>query len=897
MNDERMPDGRTLRSRLAKIDSLVSLPGLVVIGAFLATVLRLTPGEWKCFGIAACIFAAMVATVSESLRRRMHGPLSAYLDASAAGNETSEAALHSAFETAISLPRRMMVMMVGVWLSAAVVVPIAAWAVGDPGWFDPTRFAVLAVAAFCGGAFSAGFVFFGSKRCLDDVRDGLAARIPDPDVRRGLIAPLSLARKLQFAVAGSSVASLIFAMGLAYSRAAGGLEELALSWQGDVLASLAERLETPERAEPDFEAELDGEGAPGEGDLPGEGVGFAFEEPAEPRVPDLEEAVLSIIPDTALLPHPIDFALLDDALEGADLDDRTVAAIREAVEDGEATGRLDQTALVFLRSWRVLSDGRVVVASTPRAALHQSLGNMGFAMAAVLLLAVALSLGVAHMFSSDVRRAADAIRDGAERLALGDLRELVAHESEDELGDLSRSFGRMGQALRNMVARVAEAADRVDATAGDMSSISQSVAAASADQVRRIQQAAELMSEIKSQVNEVAGSAHALNVSVEESSSSILELGAAGDELNDTASVLGEKVDEVSTSIEEMVRSVNQVSNSSEALADIAGETSSSMEEMASAMRAVDTTAEKTAGLSRDVVASAESGQEKVRQTIEGMEAIRDATDTAEGVIRSLGERTKEIGAILDVIDDVADETNLLALNAAIIAAQAGEHGRAFSVVADEIKELADRVLASTKEIGGLIRSVQEESANVTGAIEAGSRSVASGVELSADAGVSLERITASSRESGTRIGEIVTAVREQTKAAAHVVDLMERVRGGVEQIGAAGAEQSRGNEIVHRSSVTMREVAQQVRRTTEEQSRGFGRIRESVEGVRLAVETINGSLQDQSSACSQVAEFLEQVYERTRANEESGQRMDDAMRGLLGQAESLRNDVEKFRI
>ena len=115
------------------------------------------------------------------------------------------------------------------------------------------------------------------------------------------------------------------------------------------------------------------------------------------------------------------------------------------------------------------------------------------------------------------------------------------------------------------------------------------------------------------------------------------------------------------------------------------------------------------------------------------MEEIREATEAAERVIRGLGARTSEIGGILDVIEDVADETNLLALNAAIIAAQAGEQGKAFSVVAEEIKELADRVLASTKEIASLIGAVQLESENAIGAIEAGSGSVRDGVELAAE--------------------------------------------------------------------------------------------------------------------------------------------------------------------
>jgi methyl-accepting chemotaxis protein len=266
-------------------------------------------------------------------------------------------------------------------------------------------------------------------------------------------------------------------------------------------------------------------------------------------------------------------------------------------------------------------------------------------------------------------------------------------------------------------------------------------------------------------------------------------------------------------------------------------------------------------------------------------------------VIRGLGERAVEIGAIVDVIDDVADETNLLALNAAIIAAQAGDQGRAFSVVADEIKELADRVLASTKEIGGLIRSVQEESTNAVGAIEEGARSVASGVQLSMEAGSSLEDITRSSRDSGSRIQEIVQAVREQTKAASHVVELMERVRDRVEAIQHATSEQDRGNEVVFRSSVAMREVATQLRGTTEEQARGGARIRESIDGVRESVEAINRAIQVQSESNGELMRFLEEVSSRTTANEQSAGRMEAATEALREQSQALHDDVRKFEI
>jgi len=861
MSEVVLPTEKQIRSRTRLLDSVVMLPAGCIAFAYLWAMVDLSRAEWRAVGLAVLGYGLLVTVVIEPLRRRLFAPLGVYLERRAAG-QASLQVRREAFRAVVALPGQQMRIAVLLWISAAVLLPFLIWLQGRGGSDFGYRCLAMALTSLTGGVLSGTFISFGAKQLFTEIRETLAAEIPDPSERAQLVSRTSLTRKVQGIMVGSVVMTLGVSLTLAYARAGDSVDRMALEWQSRVLTAIAAA--------------------------------------TSPEI-DPEQARQTLLPNPAVLPYPTkfsSFALTGPAGAGRDGEvSRWRETVAPAVARGVRGGELRAEAGDELVSWRLASEDRILVARTEKGASRVGFGAFRGLLGFTLIFAVVISLGMAQVLSRDLRNAVSALAGEAERMALGDLRRGRVWESEDELGDLARSFERMGGALRATVGRVAEAADRVDATAGQISAVSQSVAAASADQVRRIQQANELMMQIRQQVGEVADSAQSLNVSVEESSSSILELGAAGDELNDTASVLSAKVDEVSSSIQQMVRSVKQVGSTTERLSDAAAETSSSMEEMASAMRAVDTTAELTARISRDVVTLAESGQAKVSETMTGMEAIRDATDSAERVIRGLGGRAKEIGSILDVIDDVADETNLLALNAAIIAAQAGEQGRAFSVVADEIKELADRVLASTKEIGGLIRSVQEESENAVGAIELGTQSVAIGVERSAEAGSALEEITRASRESGNRIVEIVTAVREQTKATAHVVGLMEGVRDGVEQISVAGSEQDRGNEIVYRSAVTMQEVAQQVRRTTEEQSRGFVRIRESVEGVRSVVESINSSLQEQTQACSQVASFLEQVFDGTRSNEEAAQRMGQAMRDLATQAEALRADVAKFRV
>jgi methyl-accepting chemotaxis protein len=853
-----LPNSPGFRRRILMLYHGIVLPGPAALVALLFALLDLTGVAW----IWLCSFAGGYAVLASAMATKKQlsriGPITTFLDHCSEDRLADEDCL-AGFAATLDLPRSLAMVAMVAW-SATGGLTAVSMALRFRS-FGTTESAIVIIAGLIAGFVAGGILFCAVKREVEEIRVALAAKIPDPELRRAQLKPISLRSKIICGAVGMAAVPMIVALVFFSVKMSAGIQDFTMRWQNGVLDELVDRLDEQE----------------------------------------LSVATTSVLGDESTLAAPLDVTLLDfsapNAGERGRLDAQLVAEIRAERESGFERGSRGSRLFGRVFSWRALAGGSVLVVSTPLRALEFETSRTWIPLAGLLAVAIVISGVLAWLISTDIIRSLGQLSTEVARRASGDLRRGRVFDSEDEIGELSRSFESMAESLRSSLSRIFGAVDQFEETAAGIASISEGVASVTADQVSGIQQAALSTEAIDTQVRGIAESSGVLNSSVEESSSSILELSAAGDDLNETAVTLSEKVDEVSTSMEQIVRSVSQVVESTKALSEASSETSSSMELMANSLAEVDESAEESARLSNYVVSTAESGQEKVRQTIEGMDAIRLATETAEKVIRNLGGRTKEIGAIVDVIDDVADETNLLALNAAIIAAQAGEHGRAFSVVADEIKDLAERVLTSTKEIGDLIRAVQEEGENAIGAIETGTESVASGVDLSAEAGISLEEITRVSRDSGERIQGILKAVRAQARAASHVVELMLKVRGGVDEIRTAAAEQERGNTVVYRSTTAMRDVAQQVRTTTEEQSHGSGRIRESVEGQREAVEQINQALQEQAAACRSAVEFIEEIFAQTRANEESARRMDKASKGLLKQSAGLREDVHRFRL
>jgi methyl-accepting chemotaxis protein len=575
---------------------------------------------------------------------------------------------------------------------------------------------------------------------------------------------------------------------------------------------------------------------------------------------------------------------------------RVVAPFVDALRARVPSARRSAVARPLSLAWtlRLLVVALVGVPAALDMLLERANPELGLGSAVVGVAGIALALGlvVVETVGAAVRGSTASLRAAAHGSLAGAPEAAGWAEFAAVFDAIAALSGRVHDALAAFEAAAAELGEgssQLDATR-------ESVALLTDAQVADVQQLTLSMSSVYSHSEKISESIQNLRIAVDESSSAITELGAAGEQLVATAREMLSRADTVSSSIQRALSSLGDVATSTDVLAGVATDASTSMEQMATSMREVNESAERCSSLSDQVVGVADQGSQIVQQTIDGMQAIREATATAESVIRDLGARAGEIGAIVDVIDGVANETSLLALNAAIIAAQAGEHGRGFSVVAGEIRQLATRVSSSTAEITALIRSVQGESANAIGAIERGAHSVAKGVELSEEAGRSLVEITRVARTNKKLVQGIVSSVSEQTKAATHVVGVIEEVSAQAERIRAAAREQQQGNDVVLEQASAMKEMARQVHHTADEQSRGMRLIVETVENVVSGTDQMGTSVSEQTAGCSRVVAATWEAFKRAKETHDATSRLASVADRLRAGAAEVSELVEKIR-
>lgn len=484
-------------------------------------------------------------------------------------------------------------------------------------------------------------------------------------------------------------------------------------------------------------------------------------------------------------------------------------------------------------------------------------------------------------------------------IARGDLTQKLTlkKESKDEVGILADTFNRMSINLNEMVKSVHNSSENVTRASNIVATSAREVLDGAHSQDAIIDETSRSVDEINTAIKGIADNLEILSNSAEESSSSILELGASIEEVAENMETLSSSVEETTSSVTEMAASIKQVASHINELFKITDNTASAVNQMDAAVKHVEKNTLDTARLSEEAMKDAEEGVVSVEKTIEGINKIYEISVESAKVISSLGDKAQEIGNILNVIDDVAEETNLLALNAAIIAAQAGEHGRGFAIVADEIKDLAERTAASTKEISQLIRTVQEESQRSVKTVNLGMKTVEEGVHLAQRAGETLKKIYQSSQTTRMMSNEIAKATSEQVKGNRMITESIEKMATMVEEISKATGEQSQGSDQIMRAAQKMRDITIQVKNAIQEQAKGSKHITNATENTRDMVNYINTATQTQQKSTEQVVKSIENIKKISQHTIDSVSKLDRAVASLTGAAESLQMIVSRFKV
>ncbi|MER3405589.1 MAG: hypothetical protein C4289_10920, partial [Chloroflexota bacterium] len=440
---------------------------------------------------------------------------------------------------------------------------------------------------------------------------------------------------------------------------------------------------------------------------------------------------------------------------------------------GEGKKQFDVMRAVFaeaIATERALLDSR----SKEQVAANETLQRViVFGTLLALLSSIAIAMFLSRTLAFEVAQIGAAARQiaredlpsfvaAARAMAAGDLTHSVTMRaarvqvsSKDELGEMAGDFNQMIDGLQEAGAAFAE------------------MSAGLRELVTQVQASANNLAETSEQLGAAAGQTGA---AVQQVTSAIQNVAQGAQEQSGAVRDTNQAMTQLSATISEVARYAAEGARTAETTATTASQMAANVEQVAAAA-------------SQQTRASAEQGAQAVRQAVASMAQIQQVVDQAAARVAELGALGQRIHAVVETIDDIAEQTNLLALNAAIEAARAGEHGKGFAVVADEVRKLAERSQRETRAIAELIAQVQQATSDAVTAMQNGSQAVNEGSARAEQAGAALADILRAVESTVKQVGEIAAAVQEMAASSREVASAMQSMHALIEQTTASAQQ------------------------------------------------------------------------------------------------------------
>lgn len=484
-------------------------------------------------------------------------------------------------------------------------------------------------------------------------------------------------------------------------------------------------------------------------------------------------------------------------------------------------------------------------------------------------LAVVVAIGVLGLafISRVVTRPMANIADMAGRIADGDLTGEITAGAKDEIGYLSGRINEVCSNLHAMIEEIRRATDEAVGIATALRDSTRTIIETASKEGVSLEEAEKNAGRASSALSEAGKSAEGMASAAKEASASLLDLGSGMDAASEQAATLASSADEISLSAKGMSGAVKDIAGDIEDLFSAVSEVSSATVRINARTREIEVIAAGARKYTEDSVRDAASATESLNSAIRGAESVKEITSGSMGVLTGLCERVKEAASTLDFIRDVSEETNLLAINAAIIAAQSGEHGKSFAVVANEIKDLAEKTTTSAKEVSEIMQAVEAESSRASSEMSRGVEGAERGVSLSARAGEDLKKITESAARSAGAVKEIERAASEEARDAAAAASGAGKVSEMTRSIVSKAQEELRSGDLTVTASGRLSEAARKVRASMRGEAAAKEALAGKIEKILRVSSHINGAIREEARNIGRISESIAVIKRLSSGN------------------------------
>ncbi len=451
--------------------------------------------------------------------------------------------------------------------------------------------------------------------------------------------------------------------------------------------------------------------------------------------------------------------------------------------------------------------GRVLVVMPAKAVQAQQ--RTGFWLSMLIAAFITLVVWIILMVvQRTVVRPVDQLRQAAQAVERGDLSVRVAIDQQDEIGQLAASFNAMVEASQRNMEALREQQEAAEAARNQAEALRRQAEETSQRLQERFRQISQVIAAVtrgdlthRLEVpddHEVGALMRQINQMIEDLTALVREIYATGN-------ALAEVAHNVSTSAEEMSAGA---SNQAQQTMEVA----TAIEEMTQTIASSSKNAHEANRMAQRASELAASGEKIFRKTTEGMHRIASIVKDSTQKVTALGESSAQIGEIIQVISSIADQTNLLALNAAIEAARAGEQGRGFAVVADEVRKLAERTTSATKEIEQMIIRIQQNTDEVVDSMTKGNAEVEAGLKLADEASHAFGEILQAIDQMVLMINQIASASEQQSATSSQISQSVEEISSVANEVSRATSELAATANVLNRHVQQMRQLIERFR-------------------------------------------------------------------------------------